>query len=305
MTRTLRLLLDIFAVLALTALSAYAVHAAIPLARVVGTALLVLFLPGYALSVAFFPRARSDTDPSPSGRTGMERLGLTTALSLALVGLTALVANFTPYGVTQKPILAGVVALTGVSVLIGAGRRLRLAPAERYVPSLPLSTVFFTSGARWQSDSRTAVYNVALVASLLCIVGSAGLAVAIGPNTAEFTEFSVEMNGQTPEEAAVLEPGESPTVVVENHEGETHDYTAVVVEERVEEGPNGSVRTTGQQRLATDQLSVAAGERSRTTFDVSPPRGESVQVSVLLYKGDPPENPSRQTAYRVLTFKTS
>jgi len=66
--------------------------------------LFVLFLPGYALIEALYPK---EEDLSP-----LERLALSIGLSLALVPLVGLILNYTPWGIRLDPILIALTILT-------------------------------------------------------------------------------------------------------------------------------------------------------------------------------------------------
>jgi len=83
---------------------------ALYLRYVFGSAL-VLFLPGYALIEALYPKRELDE---------LTRFALSIGLSLALVPLTGLVLNYTPFGIRLLPVaisLAGVtLALLSVAV---------------------------------------------------------------------------------------------------------------------------------------------------------------------------------------------
>lgn len=58
---------------------------------------LVLFLPGYALIAALFPR-KDDLD-------GIERVALSFGLSIAITPLLGLALNYTPFGIRFAPVL--------------------------------------------------------------------------------------------------------------------------------------------------------------------------------------------------------
>jgi len=93
--------------------------------RVVLGLLLVLFLPGYSLIAALFPR-RDDLD-------GIERIALSFGLSIAVVPLIGLGLNYTPFGIRLVPILA-VLSVFTVSLAVIAGvRRCWLPEADRFV----------------------------------------------------------------------------------------------------------------------------------------------------------------------------
>jgi len=66
--------------------------------------LFVLYLPGFALIEALYPK-REDLEP-------LERLALSIGLSLALVPLVGLVLNYTPWGIRLDPIFVSLAFLT-------------------------------------------------------------------------------------------------------------------------------------------------------------------------------------------------
>lgn len=76
--------------------------------------ILVLFLPGYALTQLLFPKA-SEMD-------SLERLALDIGLSLALVPLIGLVLNYTPWGIRFVPVVASISGFTVVFLMAAAAR---------------------------------------------------------------------------------------------------------------------------------------------------------------------------------------
>ena len=72
---------------------------------------LVLFLPGYALIAALFPR-KDNLD-------GIERIALRFGLSIAVVPLLGLALNYTPFGIRLSPILI-VLSVFTISLALGA-----------------------------------------------------------------------------------------------------------------------------------------------------------------------------------------
>ena len=67
---------------------------------------LALFLPGYALVQAFYPKMRQIDE--------LTRFALSIGLSLALVPLVGLVLNYTPFGIRLLPVTS---SIAGVTVL--------------------------------------------------------------------------------------------------------------------------------------------------------------------------------------------
>ncbi|MCX8188624.1 MAG: DUF1616 domain-containing protein [Nitrososphaeria archaeon] len=82
--------------------------------RYVLGSLFVLFLPGYSLIEALYPK---EGDLAP-----LERLALSIGLSLALVPLVGLILNYTPWGIRLDPIVVSLSILT-VSLLLTASYR--------------------------------------------------------------------------------------------------------------------------------------------------------------------------------------
>jgi uncharacterized membrane protein len=82
---------------------------------------LVLFLPGYALIAALFPR-KEDLD-------AIERIALSFGLSIAVVPLLGLALNYTPFGIRLLPILI-VLSVFTISLAISAYVRRSMIPEE-------------------------------------------------------------------------------------------------------------------------------------------------------------------------------
>jgi hypothetical protein len=98
----------IIAVAAATAAVVFAVpENAIPIvyARYVLGAIFVLFLPGYTFIRALFPEKELDN---------IERAALSMGMSLALVPITGLILNYTPWGIRTTPVTLSLLALTTI-----------------------------------------------------------------------------------------------------------------------------------------------------------------------------------------------
>ena len=81
-------------------------------------ALMILFMPGYALVEALYPRG-DELGP-------LERLALSIGLSLAVVPLIGLILNYTPWGIRLVPILISTNAFTTALLTIALIRKARL-----------------------------------------------------------------------------------------------------------------------------------------------------------------------------------
>ena len=72
-------------------------------ARYVFGSIFILFLPGYSLIKALFPTKEIDN---------IERTALSVGMSLALVPITGLLLNYTPWGIRTIPVTLSLTALT-------------------------------------------------------------------------------------------------------------------------------------------------------------------------------------------------
>jgi hypothetical protein len=74
-------------------------------ARYVLGAIFVLFLPGYTFIRALFPEKELDN---------IERIALSMGMSIALVPITGLILNYTPWGIRTTPVTLSLLALTTI-----------------------------------------------------------------------------------------------------------------------------------------------------------------------------------------------
>ena len=86
-------------------------------------ALFILFLPGYTLVEALYPRGDE--------LTPLERLALSIGLSLAIEPLIGLILNYTPWGIRLTPILASTAILVLALATLAAVKKARLLVMSR------------------------------------------------------------------------------------------------------------------------------------------------------------------------------
>lgn len=290
-----------------------------PLRVVLGLPL-VLFLPGYALVAALFPEEGSgpgttDTDESDTdaasqeqdrdGIDGIERVALSFGLSIAVTPLIGLVLNFTPWGIRLVPILVGVGGFTLVATAVAAHRRRQLPSDDRF--TVPYRE--WLAGARaelFEPDSRTdAALNVLLALSIILAVASVGYAVAVPKEGEAFTELYLLTEQEDGDLVAANYPtnftqGESRSLIVGigNHEHEAVTYTTVIELQRVQVA-NNSTTVLEQRELQRFTTRVGANQTLHRPTTITPTlTGERLRLAFLLYKGDPPANPTVDNAYR-------
>jgi uncharacterized membrane protein len=97
--------------------------------RIVLTLPMILFIPGYCLIAALFPK-KSDVDL-------LERIMLSIGLSIAIVPLIGLGLNFTPWGIRLEPLAISLMLFTWVMIVVAQYRRAILPYEERFRVSFP------------------------------------------------------------------------------------------------------------------------------------------------------------------------
>ncbi|WP_331235586.1 DUF1616 domain-containing protein [Natronorarus salvus] len=311
---------DLLAVLAATAVAAVLialVEVSVTPIRVLAALPLVLFVTGYVFVAALYPGARPErADVGESGAlTGLERLTLSVAVSVAVVPTLLFVLNFTPYGISLAPLVAAIAAWTLLFSVVAFVRRRSVDPAARFSvsPRVPYVAAYFTTtdgrvgeAAPFEArDGHQVLLNALLVVSAVVFVGVVAGALALGgPADDPFTEYYLvaeDDEGNTTIEALPDEmtAGESETLFVgiENQEGESLTYETVVVFERLDDDGEVTERT----ELDRFETSVDDGETELVEYQVTAPEsGDDVRISFLLYRYTVQPDPSAENAHRAV-----
>lgn len=281
---------------------------------------LLFFVPGYVLIAALFPgeegRAKlpdgvgtpTRSATSDSRRIGWrERLALSFGLSVVLLPLLGLALSVVGLGYDTLTIVTATSLVSALGLVPAAvyrlreppGKRLRL-PSDRWSRSLDAGV--------FGADDRTAAVNAVVAAVVL--VAAAGLGYAmVAPNTAEsFTSAALLTTDGEGELVAsgypetIDEGGAELTLQLENEEGTTTDYTVIA---ELQEVQTGETTTRIRQREEVTRLSpqLAPGETWTREHTVTPEMaGEDLRLIYYVYKGEPPAEPSTETAYRHLSI---
>lgn len=272
--------------------------------RVVLLGPMLLFVPGYVLTLTLFPTApepsRPSADQSRAATTvdGPERAALSVAASVALLpiagfGLSMAVGDLTW---ALVPVLS---AFSLVFLLIGAARRRTFPEHRQFVVPLRRWSDGVTSAVS-RPSRPTILLNVLLG---VCVVATVGLLafglvapqsgtsttnVAIGSGTGDdftISGYSAPGNGTDDVEH---------TLYVENNEGQRTDYTVVVQVQRIAEG--SVVESTEVDRFG---IELDDGDHIHRTQSVTPPlEGDSLRIAYLVYLEEPPAEPDVDSAYR-------
>ena len=284
---------------------------------------LVTVLPGYAFVALLYPRSGTTTSETfdrtnrgistlRSEKVGIdpiERIVLSVLISIVIVPVVVLGANFTPWGITLGPILVGVVGCTALLLLGASVRRLSVPSEERFAPDYSVLRSLLSgrgTGGFESMNSNRDPFNVAVVIALVLLVASVGYAAANPPTEDGFTELYVQ-TGEVTGETESMYPsrfaaGESRSVplVVANEEGLETEYTLILLEQRVDRTGTDE-RVTDTVPITRQRFSLEPGENRTESVTVSPTMsGSDLRIAVLLYRGDAPDEPSAASAYRVL-----
>lgn len=284
------------------------------------------FLPGYSFISALFPEKRqipsSNTKHDPErnrpretgitssfrrnqGINRIERVALSFGLSIAIVSLISLILNFTPWGLNLLPIMFTIGSFTIICVIVAVIRRQTVSESNRF-------TVSYTD---WLSALRTkkptdridATLTAILILGVLLAVSSVGYATMTSGNNNQFSAFYLLTENENGELVADGYPsefirgeGESLVVGISNHEYDTINYTVVVQLQRIETKTD-EIYVLERHELHRFQTQLNHDETWNYNHEITPNiTGEDLRLTYLLYKEEPPDEPTQKTSYQSL-----
>jgi len=190
--------------------------------RIVFAVPLVLFIPGYCLIAALFPK---------NDEIGLiERIMLSIGVSIAVVSLMGLGLNFTPWGIRLFPIVISLTLITYVIILVAYYQRAILPDKEQF--RIPFFAIAGRIGQEVLQPGETGVDRflsvVLALIMLVAIITTVFVIVAPKEGGERFTEFYIL--GET--QMATYYPNQIITgqnypmyVGVSNHENRNTAYT--------------------------------------------------------------------------------
>ncbi|MDG5776826.1 DUF1616 domain-containing protein [Haloarculaceae archaeon H-GB1-1] len=283
-----------------------------PLRGVIGLPILV-FLPGYALVAALFPRraVSGDThasrhrfqDVAEGAIDWVERVTLSFGMSVALLPLLGIALSLTGFGYSTSTILGTLNAVIFVGLLVGVFRRYKVPESERFTVSLSRGTSTAAESLFGGSTLETTL-SIAVVGMILVASGALGFALMAPGDGESYTTMSLVTENETGEYVTAgypsdLATGESGSLVVgvTNHEDREVSYTLVAELQRVERA-DGDVTVESEQRLDRETQTVADNETWYSDQVVRANSAGEYRVVYLLYRDDEPAEPSIDNAYR-------
>jgi uncharacterized membrane protein len=182
----------------------------------------VLFIPGYCLIAALFPK---------NDDIGLiERIMLSIGVSIAIVPLIGFGLNFTPWGIRLEPLVISLILLTWVMVLFAHYQRAGLPPEERFRVSFSaiagrIRREFLPHEERGVDRFLSIVLTLVI---LMVIITTVYVIVAPKEGAERFSEFYILGENQTAADYPdLIIPAENyPMYIgVGNHEYRSMSYT--------------------------------------------------------------------------------
>lgn len=225
---------------------------------------LVLFIPGYALIGALFPK-KDDLD-------SIERVALSFGLSIAVVPLLGLALNYT-FGIRLIPILITLCLYSVTLIFVADYRRKQLPEDSRFeVPFYKMRDIIKTET---NNQSRTdKILTIALVLSIIMAVGTLVYVITTPKIGERFTEFYIlGPDGKADNYPTNLKSdvASNITVGIVNHEYSTINYILQI--------------DLNEDRLTSEELMLGHNETWERNITFLPSKqGTDMKLQFLLFK---------------------
>lgn len=225
---------------------------------------LILFIPGYSLITALFPK-KDDLD-------GIERAALSFGLSIAVTPLIGLALNYTPWGIRLTPILISLAGFTLIMLLIAFIRRRKAPEGEKFFVNFGGTASSIKNS--FAGESRTSkVLSIILILTIILAIATT-VYIIVKPKQGEsFTEFYLlGPNGKASDYPTNLTVGQNGSVVigVVNHEYQTVNYQLVVTS-------NGTV-------MSQQNITLTNGNQTQIPYSFTASSPGTKEIEFLLYK---------------------
>jgi uncharacterized membrane protein len=275
----------------------------------------VLFIPGYALIAVLFPEAPPQNHPTTgvdadeatgiiSDRIdGIERLTLSFATSIALIIFCGLFLEISPWEFGTVTLFVSVAGFVLVATVVAIKRRRELSAENRY--TVPIGHWYRTVRHRLGNPPTRVDFglNILLVVGVVLTVVTVGFGVGEPTDEGSFTEMYLLTETATGDLVARDYPteftsGQQKQVVIglDNHEHETTSYTTVIKLQEVADDETTVVRENELDRFT---ITLAHNQSDTIPHSVEPDlSGPRLRLAYLLYRGEPPAEPTTENAYR-------
>lgn len=285
--------------------------------RLVTAGVALLFLPGYALTLAVFPESRTEeneaqtplnrrySESTMSALDPFERIALAFGFGVCLMPVYGYVVGVAGAGYEPRTVIVLVSVATTLFTALAAIRH-RISPTQIDPPS---PFVYLAETVTDEVSAPTPgkrALNVAVVVMLILATATLTAAMASPAESPEYT--TAVLLTETDEGELVadgypdqLRAGETADLIlrVENHESQAVDYEVVVQLQRVSADGTVTEVSVRDQFGQTVDPGSAWEQDHRVTSDMS---GERLRLVYLIYKGEAPAEPTLSNSYRNLTL---
>lgn len=241
---------------------------------------LILFLPGYSLIAALFPK-KNDLE-------SIERIILSFGLSIVVTPIIGLLMNYT-FGITLTPLLLSLSLFTILMNFIAYIRRWKVPFNERFTIKFSNHLTSITGIFKYETKIDKFI-SVALILSIILAVSMSAYAATTPIHGEKFTEFYIlGENGKTSDYPTNLGLGERGNVLIGviNHENTQTNYHMVIQ-------LNGKT-------ITEKNISLAAAEKWQNNFTFNGfQKGKNQKLDFLLYK-----LPDNNNIYRSLHLRVN
>ncbi|WP_135854125.1 DUF1616 domain-containing protein [Halorussus salinus] len=272
---------------------------------------LVLFLPGYALSVALFPTRTGVVASSgehgaepPTVVDGVERVVVSTVGSIAVGPLLALALNYTPLGIRLVPVMVSIAGFTLVAAAAGAYRRQNADDVQAARSVTDEQTILSRAKFALFDGGGSPALTVLVAVSLLAAGSTVVYSVADPDRGETYTEFYLltddgdELVADEYPEQFRYGHNQSVVVGLHNREQRTEEYGVVVTLQRVGDDNSTATETQVLHRYRTE---LAPNETDEDRLSLRPTlTGQRLRLRFLLYRDGIPDHPTAENAYRDL-----
>jgi uncharacterized membrane protein len=232
--------------------------------RIIFSLLIILFVPGYSLIAALFPK-KDDLE-------GIERVVLSFGLSIAAAPLIGLLLNYTPFGIRLEPIIVSLSVFMIFMSTIAYIRRLKLQEDERFGVDLDYYLKIVNSFKRESGTDK--ILSIVLIIFIILAVSATAYAIVIPKEGEKFTEFYIlGSNGTASDYPTNLTSGETGnvTVGIVNHEYSTINYKLII--------------KLNNQVIDEKNITLSSNQTYSEPFTFVPySYGQNHELELLLYK---------------------
>lgn len=285
--------------------------------RLLTAGVALLFLPGYALTLAAFPGSRTEEseaetplnrryfESAMSSLDPFERIALAVGFGVCLMPVYGYVVEVAGAAYDLWTAIVLVSVATTLFTLLGVVRFV-LSPTDVDPPS-PFAHLAATVVDEVSAPTpRQRALNVAMVVVLVLATASLAAAIASPAESPEYTTAALLTETDEGELVADgypdrLQAGETADLVlrVENRESRAVDYEVVVQIQRVSDDGTVTEVSVRDRFEATVEPRSAWEQDHRVTSDMS---GERLRLAYLVYKGESPAEATISNSYRNLTL---